>query len=276
MPKNLSLDLHVHSTYSDGRLTPEEVAIRAARNNVVALAITDHDTMAGAVEKMAACGRHGIECVIGTELSCELDDRETHILSLFANPDSPYAARIEIMSDFREKRMIAMLEKLADLGIRMDLADLAVAEDGVYGRPHLARALVARGVVKSVNEAFARYLYDGGPVHIAKTRMTAAEGICLAKKMGGLAILAHPGVSGLIGDIDELAAMGLDGIEVYHPKHGGETVAKLLRYCRERGLLVSGGSDFHAPGAGADIGAANVPLDLLEPMREIAAGRKGA
>lgn len=248
--------------------------MRAAKNNVTVLAITDHDTLAGSEEKIRACSRHGLECVLGVELSCELNGREAHILALFADPASPYAERIGKMSNFRQKRMVAMLEKLAGMGIMVSLSDLPVGEDGVYGRPHLARALVEKGVVKSVNEAFARYLYDEGPVHIAKNRMTAAEGISLAKKMGGVAVLAHPGVSGLIGDLDELLAMGLDGVEVYHPKHGGETIAKLLRYCRDRGALVSGGSDFHSPGDGADIGAANVPLDLLEPLRELSAARK--
>ena len=274
MPRNKTLDLHVHSYYSDGSLSPEELAVRAVRNNVVALAITDHDTLSGCAEKTEACRRHGVECVIGVEMSCELDEREAHILCLFADPDSPHVARMDHMSGRREQRMIAMLDKLAALGISMQLSDLHVGEDGVYGRPHLARAMVGKGIVKSVNEAFARYLYDGGPIHIPKFRLTAAEGIALAKKMGGVAILAHPGVSGLIGDLNELVAMGLDGVEVYHPKHGGETIAKLLRYCGEKGLLASGGSDFHSPGDGADIGAAGVPLDLLEPIREAAMGRR--
>ncbi len=276
MPKNPSIDLHVHSVYSDGRLTPEELAARAASRNVSALAITDHDSMAGAAEKAAACLRHGIECVPGVEMSCELDGREAHILSLFADPDSPWAGRIGEISDFREERMVRMLDKLAGLGIKVSMAELPASPDGVYGRPHLARALVERGVVKSVGEAFARYLYDGGPVHIAKRRLPAAEGITLAKQLGGVAIIAHPGVSELLRDLDRLVGMGLDGVEVYHPKHGGGTVAELLRYCRDRGLLVSGGSDFHGPGDGPDIGAAKVPRELLEPLRETAAARKAA
>lgn len=275
MPKNVSIDLHVHSSFSDGRLTPEELAQRAQRNNVAALAITDHDTIAGGEEKMAACARYGIECVAGVELSCELDGKEAHILSLYAAPDADAIAAIQSLSLSRCDRMAAMLEKLDGLGIHFSMSDLPVASEGVYGRPHLARAMVAKGVVKSVNEAFARYLYDSGPIHIAKTRLTAKEGIELAKAMGGVSILAHPGVSGWLGNLDEFAALGLDGVEVYHPKHGGETIAKLLRYCRERKLLVSGGSDFHSPGDGPDVGSANVPTDLLEPLAELAAKRKG-
>lgn len=268
-----SADLHVHSTFSDGRLTPDELARRAVHNNVTVLAITDHDTMAGSAEKLEACQRHGLECVIGVEMSCELDGREAHILSLFAEPDSPWIEKIDSLSSSRFSRMEAMLERLGDMGIHVAMRDLPVADDGVYGRPHLARALVEKGVVKSVNEAFARYLYDSGPVHVAKTRLTAAEGIDLARKLGGVSILAHPGVSGLLDDLEEFLRLGLDGVEVYHPKHGGETVAKLLRYCRERGALVSGGSDFHSPGDGPEIGAARAPLDIVEPLRRLAAGR---
>lgn len=270
-----SVDLHVHSCYSDGKLTPDELAVRARVNNVIALAITDHDTMAGTDEKLEACRRYDIECVFGVELSCELAGRETHILSLFADPDADCLDRIARLSGGRRQRMVDMLKRLARLGIMVEMADLPVAEDGVYGRPHLARALVAKGVVRSVNEAFGRYLYDGGPVHINKTRLPAEEGIELAKSLGGVAVVAHPGVSGLLDDLDALVGMGLDGVEVYHPKHGGETIAKLLRYCRDRGVLVSGGSDFHAPGDGADIGGAKAPVDLLEPLRELAATRKG-
>lgn len=275
MAKNPSVDLHVHSHYSDGRFTPDELAARAVHNRVVAMAITDHDTLNGSAEKRDACRRCGIECIDGVELSCELNGREAHILSLFANPYSDEIKCIEEVSQFREKRMSLMLEKLSAFGIFIQMRELPVAADGVYGRPHLARALVKKGVVKSVNEAFARFLYDGGPVHIAKKRLPVAEGIDVAKRLGGVAIIAHPGVSGLLGDLDCLADMGLDGIEVYHPKHGGETIAKLLRFCRERDLLPSGGSDFHGPGDGADIGAARVPLDVLQPLRELAATRKG-
>ena len=271
MARNRSIDLHVHSVFSDGRLSPSELAARAAANNVTALAVTDHDTLNGTAEKMAACLAQGVEPVPGVELSCELAGREVHVLSLFADPNSPWAGRLDGLASARRERMENMLDKLSHLGIRVEMDDLVVGEGGIYGRPHLARALVARGAVKSVNEAFARYLYDDGPVHIPKVRLTASEGIALAKRLGGAAILAHPGVSGLLGDLDTLVGMGLDGIEVHHPKHGGETIAKLLRYCRDRGLLPSGGSDFHSPGDGPDIGSTMTPEDLLEPLRLLAA-----
>lgn len=274
MPRNKTIDLHVHSTFSDGRLSPGELVKLAARHNVVALAMTDHDTMAGSAEKIEACRQAGIECVIGVEMSCQLGGREVHILSLFADPDSPEKGRIVELSHSRRQRMAAMLDKLNARGIHINMEDLPVASDGVYGRPHLARALVEKGVVKNINEAFRRFLYDSGPVHIDKVRLDAAEGIALAKSLGGVAVLAHPGVSGLLGDLDTLVGMGLDGIEAYHPKHGGETIAKILRYCRERGLVVSGGSDFHSPGDGPDIGSVMVPCDVLEPLRELAAERK--
>ncbi len=269
-----SIDLHVHSNFSDGKLTPAELAAFAARRNVVALAVTDHDTMAGWEEKEEACRAHGVECVVGVELSCELDGREAHILSLFADPRSPCVERINELSGSRFSRMEKMLERLERLGIRIGMDDLPVAADGVYGRPHLARALVEKGIVKNVSEAFGRYLYDGGPVHIDKTRLTAAEGIAIAKNLGGVAVLAHPGVSDLISRLDEFIAMGLDGLEVYYPKHGGEMIARLLAFCRDRNLLVSGGSDFHSPDDGPGIGATRTPVDVLEPIRRLASERK--
>ena len=275
MARNPSIDLHVHSTYSDGRLTPDELAARARLNRVFALAITDHDSMSGAAEKRAACGRHGVECIDGVEISCEFDGREVHILSLFVNPDSEWVGRIGEISKFRQERMLRMLDKLTGLGIRMSLADLPRLPGGVYGRPHLARALVEKGVVKSVNEAFARYLYDGGPVYIPNRRLPVAEGIDLAKRLGGIAVIAHPGVSGHIRAIAALADMGLDGVEAYHPRHGGGVIAELIRFCMKRGLLISGGSDFHSPGDGSDIGSAKVPSDLLESLRLKAEERKG-
>lgn len=269
-----TIDLHVHSTYSDGKCSPEELVARAIAHNVVALAITDHDTLAGSAEKLSACRDKGVEGVPGIELSCELDGREVHILSLYCDPDSPHGGVIGKMSASRGSRMEAMLEKLGKLGIHIKMTDLPVASDGVYGRPHLARALVERGVVKNVSEAFKRYLYDDGPVHVDKTRLSVADGVALAKKMGGVAVLAHPGVSGWLGDLDKFVGFGIDAIEVYHPKHGSETIARLLRYCAAAELLVSGGSDFHSPGDGPEVGSPKAPVELLEPLRRLAAERK--
>ncbi len=274
MARAPSIDLHVHSNFSDGLLTPDELARRAVLHNVTVLAITDHDTLAGSADKAAACRRHGLVAVTGVELSCEREGKEVHILSLFADPDSPAVARIGGLSLSRRDRMALMLERLSKLGIAIAMAELPVADDGVYGRPHLARAMVAKGVVKSVNEAFARYLYDAGPVHIDKERLSVAEGVRLAHDLGGVAVLAHPGVSGWVGSLEFFAAEGMDGVEVYHPKHGGETIAKLLRSCREFGLLASGGSDFHGPGDGSEVGSARVPVDLLEPLAAMARERK--
>lgn len=273
MAKAKSVDLHVHSVFSDGMLAPADVVRRAAKHNVVALAITDHDTLGGAAEKIAACGEAGVECVVGVELSCEYEGREVHLVSLGADPDSPWTSRLEEMRLARERRMDEMLGRLESLGVRLGMGDIPMDGD-VYGRPHLARALVAKGVVKSVNEAFARYLYDDGPVHVAKKRFAFAEGVDLAKRLGGVAVVAHPGVSGLLDVLDDLMRIGADGVEAYNPKHGAETVARVLRFARERGVLVSGGSDFHAPGEGAEVGSQRVPPEVLDPIRELAEKRK--
>lgn len=269
-----SADLHVHSIYSDGECTPRELAERAVSRGVRALAITDHDTLKGCREKVSVCEENGIEGVAGVELSCELDGREAHILSLFCDCDSSCVQKINELSTSRLSRMEAMLGKLKRMGISIRMADLPVPEDGVYGRPHLARALVSFGVVKNISEAFKRYLYDGGPVHIDKTRLSVREGIALAKEMGGVAVLAHPGVSGWVNELDNFVALGIDAVEVYHPKHSGETIARLLKYCSGTGLLASGGSDFHSPGDGPEIGSARAPVDIVVPLRRLALERK--
>ena len=255
-------------------MTPAELAKRARHNNVAAIAITDHDTLAGAGEKARVCALEGLECIPGVEISCEYNGSEAHILSLFADPESKWTEQLTELTTAREKRMLAMVERLATIGIRLELSEIPT-NGGAMGRPHLARALVNKGVVKSVSEAFGRYLFDKGPVHIAKTRLTASEGIALAKRLGGVSILAHPGISGLAGDLDAFRGMELDGVEAHHPKHGGGTVASLLAYCRKNRLLPSGGSDFHSPGESFDIGSQRTPRELLEPIRELADNRKG-
>ena len=262
------VDLHVHSVFSDGKLTPAELAGRAADKGVSALAITDHDTLDGAEEKITACKAAGIECVIGVELSCELAGRETHILSLFANPASARVDELAELKKQRQNRMSAMLERLSQRGIFISLEELPTAENGIYGRPHLARALINRGIVKNINEAFGQFLYDHGPIHIPKVRLTAKRGIAFAKELGGLAIVAHPGISGLIPELDTLRDYGLDGIEVFHPKHSSENIAKLMKYAAENKLAVSGGSDFHSPGEGYDIGASRVPFEVLTKLKD--------
>lgn len=263
------VDLHVHSTFSDGSLSPEGLAGLAAKKGISALAITDHDSLEGWEEKKTACAAAGIECVCGVEISCEESDKETHILSLLADPFSPARKRLDQLRHEREHRMLSMLGKLREVtGIEIGMADLDARQAVSIGRPHLARALVARGVVKSVSEAFYRYLRDNGPIYIQKTRLPAAEGIALAKELGGLAILAHPGASGWLDGLDRFVEYGLDGVEAYHPKHDQDTVGRLLAYCRDRNLAWSGGSDFHSPGDGPDIGAPGVSYEALSRLRE--------
>ncbi len=265
------IDLHVHSNFSDGKLAPDALAARAKFNNVSVMAVTDHDTLEGVDANAAACRDNGVEFIPGVEISTRFDNKETHILSLFVDPASAARPRLEELRNARAVRMTKMLERLGKFNMILTFDDLPY-DGGAVGRPHLARAMVEKGYVKNVSEAFGRYLYDDGPVYMPKLQLSVKEGIDLARSLGGVPILAHPGPSGLLPHLDEIMAMGMDGVECYHPKHGGETIAKLLRFCREKNLLVSGGSDFHAPGETPDIGSQKVPYDVLEPLRLHAAG----
>lgn len=265
------IDLHVHSNFSDGKLAPDALAARAKFNNVIAMAVTDHDTLEGADANAAACQENGIEFIPGVEISTRFEGKETHILSLFVDPSSSARPRLEELRCARSVRMDKMLERLRKFNMILTFDDLPY-DGGAVGRPHLARAMVEKGYVKNVSEAFGRYLYDDGPVYLPKLQLSVKEGIELARSLGGVPVLAHPGPSGLLPHLDEIMALGMDGVECYHPKHGGETIAKLLRYCRDKNLLVSGGSDFHAPGESPDIGSQKVPFDVLEPLRSHAAG----
>ncbi|MDR3210556.1 MAG: PHP domain-containing protein [Planctomycetota bacterium] len=267
MPVIPSIDLHVHSTFSDGKLSPKELVERAVRNRVVAMAICDHDSLSGAEEKEAACASAGVECVPAVEVSCSHQEYEVHVLGLYVDPFSPWRKKLDAISQAREGRMLAMLNKLSSLGMPIKREDLPL-DSFAIGRPHLARALMEKRYVRSVSEAFARFLYDDGPVYVKKTRLEAEEGIDLVHRLGGVAILAHPGVSNLLDRLDILKSLGIDGIEVYYPNHEGKTVTKLLRYCSEQGLLVTGGTDFHAPGESPEIGSLRVPTDLLKLIRE--------
>lgn len=249
------IDLHSHSTASDGQYPPGEVAARARAAGVRVWALTDHDSVAGLAAGAAAAAVIGLRFVGGIELSVQLDRREIHVLGHFVDPQSKALRAFEdLLAEKRRVRMGEMIEKLAALGVALTAEEIERFSGGkTLGRPHVARALVDRGIVASVKEAFDRYLGEGRPAYVGRYRVTGREAIALVRGAGGAATLAHPGVNRLErGDLERLAGWGLAGLEVFHPDHNPSVQDKYLRLARELDLVPTAGSDFHGEAISPD------------------------
>ena len=215
-----AIDLHVHSTFSDGTLTPSELVSRAKQFHLAAMALTDHDTIEGIPEAVQAASEQNLELVPGVELSTFWDEKEIHIVGLFIDyTDKTFQKELESLRDVRRNRNIAMCEKFTQLGIPIDYSDMEKEyADAVITRAHFADYLLKKGYIKSRNEAFDRYLGDNRPCNIPRKKMTPAEAITLIKSVGGVPILAHPTLYHLGNDamtqlMDYLCEAGLVGIE---------------------------------------------------------------
>ncbi len=242
------IDLHSHTTASDGQHSPAELLSLAASAGVTALAVTDHDTVAGLGEAAEAARAHGVELVPGIELSAFVLRREVHILGHFVRPDfeelSSFAARLRVE---RESRMERMVEQLRRMGFPVTMGDVrAVAKDAQLGRPHLARVLVDRGWCLDVKEAFDRFLGAGKSAWVDRFKLDGRDAIRLIHRAGGTATLAHPGSSKVERhELHMLVRDGLDGLEALHSDHNPSVREKYLRFAKEFDLVTTGGSDFH-------------------------------
>ncbi len=272
------VDLHTHSTASDGVLTPSEVARLAVERGLVAIALTDHDSLSGIAEAQQAAAGTPLEVIAGVEISCEGEWGDLHLLGFYVDQaNGRLSSQLEEMRAGRLKRARRMVARLQDLGLELEWEEVqALAGGESVGRPHVARALLNRGHVSSVEEAFAIYLGRSGPAYVARTRVTPCEAVATITEAGGVPVLAHPACSGerAIARVAGLADCGLRGLEVHYPHHAPSDVKRLLGLCERHGLLATGGSDFHSPngGEGAALGSVDVPLECLERLRE-AAGR---
>ncbi|MEU9645972.1 PHP domain-containing protein [Streptomyces sp. NPDC048188] len=248
----MRIDLHTHSTASDGTDTPAELVRKAAATGLDVVALTDHDTTRGHAEAVAALPE-GLTLVTGAELSCRLDGISMHMLAYLFDPEEPaLLAERELVRDDRVPRARAMVARLNELGVPVTWEQVArIAGEGSVGRPHVASALVELGVVPSVNDAFtSQWLADGGRAHVAKHETDPFEALRLIKGAGGVAVFAHPAAAKRGRTVPEsaiadLAAAGLDGIEVDHMDHDERTRARLRGTAKELGLLVTGSSDYH-------------------------------
>ena len=251
------IDLHVHSTASDGTLTPSEVVDRAVELSLSAFALTDHDTIRGVAEakERAALHRaqgHAIEVYSGVEISAEYKKRDIHILGLLVDESNEILDRaLQHSLDNRDQRNYKILDKFRDIGIELTMEDLLEdAPDSVITRAHFARALLKKGIIESIPEAFEKYIGDDGPCYVSREYMTPEDAIHLIKKAGGVPVLAHPLLYNLPHDelyalVERLKAAGLKGIEVYYSSNKGQDEANVKALANHFGLIATGGSDFH-------------------------------
>jgi hypothetical protein len=274
------IDLHTHSTASDGSLTPTELVGLARRSGLQAIALTDHDTVNGLPEALAAGEEQGIEVVPGCELSVCAPKGFIHIVGLFL-PEKPVKLMegMQYLRDRRADRNERIAAKLAELGVDVTYERiLEIAGDGTVGRPHIARAIVEAGAASDVQNAFDVYLGERGRAYLPKDKFTPEKALALLKAEGATTILAHPYTMQLDGDeeaeaIAGLMDMGLDGIECHYTEHTRTMTEKYLALAERMDLLVSGGSDFHGSAKpdialGRGRGGLHVPYALLEAIRE--------
>ncbi|MDE2059223.1 MAG: PHP domain-containing protein [candidate division NC10 bacterium] len=241
------IDLHTHTTASDGVLSPQQLIRFAKDSNISVLAVTDHDTLEGVPVAMAEAVQAGIQVVAGVEITAHVGDLEVHILGHFIDPDDTRLAELLASSrNDRIERARRMIEKLWALGLPLDADEvLSLARGPSVGRPHVAQAMIRRGYVVSLKEAFDRYLTPGKPGYVERSRIPTTEVIRAIKEAGGVPSLAHPRQYGRDEIIPSLAQQGLMGLEVYHPEHDTESLFRYERMRLEYGLLAVGGSDYH-------------------------------
>lgn len=241
-------DLHTHTRCSDGVLSPEALVERVAERGVRVLSVTDHDTVEGVGTAQAAAEAHGLQFVSGVELSVTVEEREVHLLAYGVDPSHETLRRhLREMAEARKERLRRIVEQLRALGIDLhdEKLDAAMTSEGSVGRPHVAAALVRGGHVESVDQAFEEYLGRDRPGFVAKPEVPAENALSLVHEAGGVGVLAHPGHWTPSACIRRLVEAGLDGIETIHPSHDASLRKYYERLARGRGLLKTGGSDYH-------------------------------
>jgi predicted metal-dependent phosphoesterase TrpH len=272
-PQGPFVDLHSHTTASDGRATPEELIALAKAADLQAVAITDHDTLEGLPAAQIAADLAGIHLVHGIELSTIDGAKEVHLLGLHLETTRALAEALVDVQSARVDRAMEIVGKLNKLGIPVTMEMvLREAAGGAVGRPHVARAMVAGGWAHNMRDAFDRYLGDGKAANVGKLRLELADGIALIHDAGGVAVWAHPQGEGSRDKIGRYAALGLDGVEVRHPSHNAEDLARLATLAEHFGLLRSGGSDWHGALDGfRPLGCMHVPAPWMDEQIERAA-----
>jgi 3',5'-nucleoside bisphosphate phosphatase len=275
----MSIDLHVHSIYSDGSDTPTELVRLAVRKRLSAISLTDHDTMAGTPEALKAGDELGLEVIPGLEISGVHDQTYVHILGYGMDMDDPgLVAGLTRLQLARDERNLKIVQKIVDLGFSISIEEVHdISRIGQTGRPHIAKVLMAHGVVKNIPEAFEKFLKKGAPAYVSRFVYNSEEAIGMIKQAGGIAVLAHPiqidpTLQRLPGLLADLAGLGLAGIELYYPTQSSKFRKKIKMVADRFDLLHTGGSDYHGdvrPGTHL-AGGKNVfvPLNVLDILRQ--------
>ncbi|NCO43288.1 MAG: PHP domain-containing protein [Armatimonadetes bacterium] len=268
----MSIDLHVHTTASDGTWSPTELVRAAAAKGVSVIAVTDHDTLDGVAEATAAGLLHGVEVLPGVEITTEVGPREFHLLGYFVRPeDEALQEQLATLKNARFERGREIVRLLNQLGVAISFEEVVrEAQGGAVGRPHVARALFDRGLVSRSQEAFDRWLGKGRPAYVERYKLSPTEAIELLLRSRAIPVLAHPGLSGQDAQIEPLARAGLRGLEVYHTEHSPAMVAHYRALAERLGLLQTGGSDSHGPRGTRpiDVGGVVVPDELAERLKQ--------
>lgn len=273
-------DLHLHSTASDGAHPPSEVVRRAHRAGLTAMALTDHDTLAGTAEARREAEALGLRLLSGCEFSVAVAWGEAHLLGYQLPEDDPAVNRFLVeMRSRRAERGVAMVAAINRCGVALSHQRVeAIAAGAPIGRPHVARALVEAGVTRSIDEGFDRFLGRGRPAFVGKELPTLVEVTDLVKRAGGVSSLAHLKDRGTRANLLSYRAQGVDGVEVAHPSHSGPVREELARLARELGLLPTGGSDAHGEAAvgpsHGEVGAVRIPMDWVVAIEAVAASRR--
>ena len=264
-------DLHLHTNFSDGTYSPEELAQHAKNHDLAAIALTDHDTVEGCERMKSACEGHGIEFIPATELTAELNGIELHLIGYFIDTQSPEVlGEMARFQQVRQDRIREIVERLRQLNVPLDVEDVwAIANCKSPGRPHVARALIKRNLCGSLDEAFERFLKKGKPAWVPKCKISAEDAIELVHRAGGLAVLAHPGLARSEEAIFPLIDLGVDGLECFHTKHSPSMSEYLVGVAEDHNLLVTGGSDCHGMNKGKPlIGSIKLPYEYVRLLKE--------
>lgn len=275
-------DLHVHTYYSDGLNSPADLVKLAVNNRLAALAITDHDSIAGIGEAIKANKHHDLIIIPGVEISTVNQGQDIHILGYYIDYESPLLLqKLDQLRLAKSSRNVQIIDKLNQLGLDItiqEVTDRAICKSARIGRPHIAQVLLDKGYVRSIKEAFKRYLAEDGLAYIETISIGPEAGIDLIKAAGGASIIAHPGIYQDDDLLNRLINYGLDGIEVYHPDHDAPTSKKLRSLAEAHSLVVTGGSDYHGlrdfTPFHAALGSYNVPLTHVKQLETIANKRK--
>jgi 3',5'-nucleoside bisphosphate phosphatase len=263
-------DLHLHTVFSDGTYTPEQLIAKSVKCGLSAISVVDHDTLDGVVPAIEAAALQGVEVIPGVELTAEHEGKEVHILGyLIDHKNDELRVKLDVLRKNRVERAHKIIEKLGEMGVKLEAEKVfQIAKSGSVGRLHIARAMVKEGIVASLPEAFGRYIGDRCPAYVLGFKMSVREAISLISDAQGIAVIAHP--YSLRNDeiIPLFVEYGIRGLEVYYPEHSQSMINFYLGLAKKYNLLVTGGSDCHGEAKSeVMIGSIKIPYELVEKLK---------